>query len=166
LWNNEIQSLWFVFLLYTLNIKRLYYAYCLNFLILWLFLLLLYWMNFSKKSLHVFWNLYSFPSITPLSILFSNVFSQTDRRTDTRSTQKYSTGPHKNGEANFTHEWPKANFTHVSKRTLHTILRCELYTRNNKIFFFLDEHCRQGQFCSIKVRLMATVMTVVTLIPR
>jgi hypothetical protein len=26
----------------------------------------------------------------------------------------------------------------------------------------LYEHCRRGQFCSIKVRLMATVMTVVT----
>ena len=77
----------------------------------------------------VFWILSSFPSITPLSILFSNVFSQTDNSKVPRSTQKYSTGPHKNGEANFTHEWPKVNFTHVSKRTLHTILRCELYTR-------------------------------------
>ncbi len=33
------------------------------------------------------------------------------------------------GAANFTHEWPKANFIHESKRTLHTIWRCELYTR-------------------------------------
>jgi hypothetical protein len=68
---------------------------------------------------------------TPIDFVFKCFFTdgQTDRRTDTRSTQKYSTRPHKNGEANFTHEWPKANFTHVSKRTLHTILRCELYTR-------------------------------------
>jgi hypothetical protein len=33
------------------------------------------------------------------------------------------------GAANFTHEWPKANFTHETKRTLHTILRCELNKR-------------------------------------
>ena len=33
-----------------------------------------------------------------------------------------------------------------------------------KKIFLLDEHCRRGQFFSIKVRLMAMVMTVVTFV--